>query len=167
MTLARTKSRFLVIAALAASFSAAAEAHAEYLVICPTAMTATWGGSGGGITQNIQQPTQQLGQLVDSTEVLSCIAPDNVGPLELRVPDDGSCEATVRFSAINAVFGRSEVFLSGVFQARAFVDGDDCVLRFNQRGPLGLDIQMTEACDFNGDEISWTCPDAAVPRFNP
>jgi hypothetical protein len=161
------KNGSLLIAALAATVSLAAEARADFLVICPTSTLANWGGSGEGVSTRINAETEQLGQLVDETNVLSCMYPSVSGELSVRVPDDGVCSGTVRFTGENAVFGRTEGFLGNEVPVESLIDQGQCVLRFVGDGAIVLDLVMTEACSFNGDGRSWTCPDNAFPVFQP
>ena len=163
----RTGSMF--IASLAALLGLAAEARADFLVICPTASTDNWGGDAEGLTTRIQLSSDSTEQFFGPSDLLQCnYDPASGAEAEIRVPDDGSCDGTARITGGSAVFGRSEVFSSAEFAPDEIrVEGGECVLRVV--APLFLSMVMSTECTSNRDGRSFSCPDDAfqVTLFEP
>lgn len=158
----------MFLASFAAVLGLAAEARADFLVICPTATDVLWGGDAEGLTTRIQLGTDSTEQFFGPSDVLQCgYGLGDGAEAEIRVPDDGSCEGTALVTGLSAVFGRSEFFTSAEFAADARVEGDECVLRVD--GGIFLSLLMSTECTSNRDGLSFDCPDDAfqVPIFTP
>ena len=157
----------LSFAALAASLGLAAEARADFPVICPSPVV-IWGGDAEGITEAVGLRMTSVEPPLDDGLALICAYFAEVGVVsEVRVPDDGSCSGTAQIIGETGVFGRSEVFDSVVFEASARVEGGECVLQVV--APVSVGLSMSTECSSNDDGFSWDCPDGAfqVQRFIP
>jgi hypothetical protein len=156
----------LALAALTFSMTRAGDARADFLVICPTGgLTVDWFGSGEGRVDQVSFPTvKSVG--FDPTTVLVCKV-DAPARLQASFPLDGACSGGAEYRGTSAVFGRNELFRSVETPAiSAEVDGDECILGVPFGGQL-MTLELTEPCESNNDDISWTCPDDAFPVFRP
>jgi hypothetical protein len=155
----------LCLGALATSMARTENARADFLVICPTGnITARWFGSGEGEVDQLPFPSFKLASSQSET-VLRCLI-DAPGNMVQQFPVNGQCSGGVEYSGGSSVFGRNEQFRSNRIDADVEVDGDECILRV----PLGREVmtlELTEPCESNDDDFSWTCPDDAFPVFRP